>query len=186
MSPTVLAFWVPVYLIAGTLFYFGDLRWGVALRKWCIDLVSPAPRENHEGFIVGRGRAVQFFWSCVFAAFTAGLMVLFGAHILWESLVGLVGAVSCLIGMQLGPASILALKGMGIVMDKMGTLEKTVKEVGPQVVDSALAKGKEVAQSVMDAVTPDPNAPTDEEVRQEKIDRMDELLGKKKREKDRS
>lgn len=190
MNPYALAFWVPVYLVAGALAYVADLRWGVGARGWFINLVSAAPRENHEGFLVGRGRKVQYFWACVISALTATLLVLSGAGAwIWEALIAIVGSVVCLVGMQLGPLVILGLKGLGIVLDRMERVEVAIKEVGPQVVDSAIAKGKEVAGRVMEAVTPDPDAPpppSHEEIRQEKIDRMDELLGKKKRDRDRT
>lgn len=190
MNPYAFAFWVPVYLIAGALAYLADLRFGIGVRGWFINLISATPKETREGFLVGRGRKVQYFWACVLSALTAALLVLTGVGAwLWEALIAIVGSVVCLIGMQLGPLIVLSLKGAGIVLDKMEAVEATIKEVGPQVVDQALQKGKEVAGKVMEAVTPDPDAPpppTQEEIRQEKIDRMDELLGKKKREKDRA
>lgn len=190
MNPYAFAFWVPVYLIAGALAYLADRRWGIGVRGWFINLVSAAPQETREGFLVGRNRKVQYFWAFVISCLTAALMVVTGMGVLiWEAMIAIVGSVVCLIGMQLGPLVLLALKGGGMALDKMEAVEATIKEKAPQVVDQALAKGKEVADKVREAMTPDPDAPpppTDEEVRQEKIDRMDELLGKKKRDKERA
>lgn len=190
MNPYAFAFWVPMYLVAGALAYLADVKWGVNVRGWFINLISAAPKETTQGFLVGRSRKTQFFWAGVIAAATAALMVVTGVGVwLWEMLIAIVGSVVCLIGMQLGPLIMMSFRGGGAVLDKMEQAEAHIKVVAPQMVDQALAKGKEVAESLRDAVTPDPNAPpppSEAEMRQDKIDRMDELLGKKKRDKDRA
>jgi hypothetical protein len=186
MNPYALAFWLPLYLVIGSAAYIADLRWGVGVRGFFVDLISDQPGVHTDGFLVGRGRRVQYFWSCIIAGTLATLMVATGVGAwLWEALIAVAGSFACLLGIQVGPAVILGLKGLGIVLDRMEKIESAIKEQGPQIVDDAIAKGKEVASAVMEKVTPDPNAPTDQEIRQDKIDRMDELLGNRRRERDR-
>jgi hypothetical protein len=173
MNPYALAFWLPFYLVLGSLAYIADLRWGVGARGWFIDLVSKEPGVHTQGFLVGRGKKVQYFWACVIACVTAALMVVTGVGPwLWESLIAALGSVACLLGIALGPGVVVSLRGLGIVLERMEKLEHAIKEQGPQMV-----------QKVIDSVKPDPDAPpppSEEELRQDKIDKMDELLGKKR------
>lgn len=168
------------YGILGGLAYGADLRWGLDVRGFCIDLISPEPQERTQGFLVGRARGDQFFWAGLLAAgIAAGTMGLgFG---IWyvEIPRALLGAMAALAGMQVAPLGLRGLRRIGLL--------------GPETTRLAIASvddgagGSEAEEAEQDSCEveveveePAPALPTAEELRQAKIDRMDDLLGKKK------
>lgn len=187
MSLGYVALWLPVMAVVGSLAWIADLRWGIPIRRFFLNLVAPEPREYTQGFIVGRSKQAMFFWALVICYVLAAFLIAVGISAWWMQLpLAFVEAVCCFLGMHAGPLMLGALRGMGLALDKFERMEKTIKEQGPQIVDNVVAKGKEAAQAVVQTLTPEerPPQPTEEELRQAKIDKMDELLGKKKRERD--
>jgi hypothetical protein len=184
--PTYVAFFLPAYVAIGCIAYVLDLRWGVPLRRFFVNLVSAAPQDVTDGFLVGRKRSTQLLWAMAISAVLSVAMIALGLAAWYaQAVLALVEGLACFVGMLCGPLSLKAFRAVGIGLEKMDALDQTVRTDGKELLDGAISGAKQAAARVVDAITPDPDAPpppTSEERRQEKIDRMDELLGKKKRE----
>lgn len=179
---------LPIFLVVGILMPLIDRRWGMPVRRSMLNLVSPRPQVIEQGFIYGRSRSARFFWSCVVAgAFSALLCAMGLANPFFEMPFALLEAVVCLVGMLLAPAAEAILKAIGLGLDTLEKIEVKVKADGPQLVGmatqagrDALASGQQGLSQLVERITaPGDPVPTQEEKRQSKIDKMDELLGKK-------
>jgi hypothetical protein len=184
LSPVVYM-WIPAYLIIGAAAWALDLRWGVPLRRFLVNLALPEPRDVTEGFLVGRPRRTRLGWAAVITAALSAVLIATGS-VSWVVQVPLAlgEALACLVGMELGPATVLALSAIGVSLDRADRIQQVVRTEAPRLVERAVAAGEEAAAGLAERVTPAPG-PSEEDVRQAKIDRMDELLGRPKPEPER-
>ncbi|MBI4862296.1 MAG: hypothetical protein HY815_18865 [Candidatus Riflebacteria bacterium] len=179
----LLGFCLVAYLGVGAAAYLADRRWGVGIRRFFVDLVSAHPQDVRQGFIAGRSRRVWLAWSLIVACGTGLVAVVAGLVSLPAQVVlTLAATLACFMGMHLGPVLGFGVTAIGEGLDKVDQLEAKVKEAGPAVIGSAVDRGKQLTAAVVEKLTASdaPPEPTEEEARQAKIDRMDELLGKKK------
>lgn len=177
IDPCTPGFWVPAHLLAGGFAYLADLRFGVGLRGWCLDLLAPEPGEHHQGFLVERSPGTQLGWSLALASALGMVMVLAAAAPpLRQVAVAACGTLVCFLGIQAGALVVLGVRGLGDARARLGELGGRVREGAPRLLED----GRQAARCLLERLPELPRAPAVDPVRlrQEKIARMDALLGR--------
>jgi hypothetical protein len=174
--------WIPAYISLGILAYVLDFKWGVPVMR-LVTRPFRAEDEPTQGFIVGRARRTKAIVGLTISCGITVLLILHGSW-LWyfETAWALPQGLVCWLGMELGPLAMVGFKVLGFTLDKVDAIEAGLKKGVPELVDSARTKGHELTESargVLETVA----TPVDEpkETGEDKIAKMDELLGKKPR-----
>ena len=179
--------WLPAYLAIGAMIYLLDLKFGMPIYQGAYGMLRRGGEAERRGFIIGRSRRTQLLWGMA-VSYSITVFLLVKGNPLWyfEMAFASVEGLVCFIGMQLGPVANAGLTLLGVTLDTFDRLEKKMKTEGPAMVDSAAQSARELKETVADKVDDliggsDDQGPrlTPEQERQAKIDKMDELLGKK-------
>lgn len=185
--------WVPGWAAVGAAAHAADARWGVAFRGWVVNMCSPHPRITTSGFLKNRTASAMLMWSVALASAAAALAVAMGGSLVSAGLWVPPQALACWFGMLAAPVAAWAYARAGRALDRVDQAEVDLRAGVPgaqaraaSFVTSTVAavrarlgavRAWNEARRAAQAAMPEP--PTPEEVRQAKIDRMDQLLGRR-------